>query len=57
MMTIYTYREGLKFFDPTSDPLGKELSKGKFTILPSKVRFIIYLEVLLENKEVFYTNT
>ena len=40
-MTIYAYREGLKFFDPTSDPLGKELSKGKFTILPSKVRFFI----------------
>jgi len=33
---IMRIREGLEFFDPTSDPLEKELSKGKFTILPSK---------------------
>ncbi len=37
-VTIRYCREGLEFFDPTSDPLEKELSKGKFTILPSKVK-------------------
>ena len=35
---IMRIREGLKFFDPSSEPLSKELSQGKFTILPSKVR-------------------
>jgi len=33
---IMRIREGLKFFDPSSEPLSKELSQGKFTILPSK---------------------
>jgi hypothetical protein len=31
------FREGLTFFDASSEPLKKELSRGKFTILPSKV--------------------
>ncbi|XP_023344364.1 tyrosine-protein phosphatase non-receptor type 9 [Eurytemora carolleeae] len=33
---IMRIREGLKYFDSSSEPLRKELAQGKFTILPSK---------------------
>jgi len=33
---IMRIREGLRYFDSTSEPLRKELAQGKFTVLPSK---------------------
>ncbi len=37
LIILLLFREGLTFFDASSEPLKKELSRGKFTILPSKV--------------------
>merc|ERR1712038_1527864 len=34
--SLFRIREGLTFFDHSSGPLQAELSKGKFTILPSR---------------------